>query len=1058
MTNDLTLVPAGAGSGKTHRIEQELAGLVERGQVGASRILAVTFTESAAAELRGRIRGELMKRGRIEDALAIDRAYVGTIHALGQRLLTEHTFAAGRNPDARLVTEAERDLLIRREVGRSAALLPIISDLERFGYAWDRVSGDSAEDSFRKAVLKTTDLLRGLGNRAMDPDIAAGALDFIRQTYGVCDNDGTALETSLRRACGELLSAFPNCIATPDMANAARDAFWSDFRNLRDAAHKPDELARNWPLWQKLRGLRMTKRGCPTPSGYDDRAQAVMTAADGLLRHPGPLQDALTHLTALVQGVQGAMAAYAGAKRQAGLIDYADMIADTEALLRSQPDILASVVAEIDCVVIDEFQDTNPVQFALLWRLAQAAPRALIVGDTKQAIMDFQGADPRLAAALEAKFPACVQPQDRNWRSDPRIMAFINAIGPRLFPGAYTPLAPTRAETGVTALEAISRPSSWTDKKDHTADCAADRIAAILSDAEQVVCPVEKTRRAARPADIAVLCYTRAQGAKVADALRKRGLPARIQSEGWLEAPATSVARAAIALVADPDDRLAALGLVTRGPARMPLAQALRATIDTTLDAHSDLERLAEISALVRDLPVGDLVPRIIAAARLRDWAKGLAAPEQALADLARLEAEARVFDQLPDELKSAAGFFGSGPQVFLGWLAAQTERDFDRHPDPAGWSAPGVEVVTWHAAKGREWPITVVLGLDQKIVERPNTLRADFSDFDDLSHVLEKAGLHWTPNLAAPEKQLPFQEARQAADEASAARLMYVALTRARDRLILMVPPPPSKPKDRPERMIDLLRDRTGLTLAMDGTGLKACDSVFPARITALGREWVEPPMIAEPVDPVASFGMLKPHAGGGRTPWRQSPSTLVAALDGPAPHLQHADLGPRIGVARDGIGLATDRGTAWHLAFRVLSERPEMTARLSTASGLDPATLDAIAAQSSAMRDWLAAQGYTRLHHELPLQITALDGSQINGVIDCLAEGPEGYAIIDHKSGPCPDPDTRFATYLPQLRAYAAAVEHCMPGKPVRLLAINWMNEGRISSHRISEPESVT
>ena len=141
-----------------------------------------------------------------------------------------------------------------------------------------------------------------------------------------------------------------------------------------------------------------------------------------------------------------------------------------------------------------------------------------------------------------------------------------------------------------------------------------------------------------------------------------------------------------------------------------------------------------------------------------------------------------------------------------------------------------------------------------------------------------------------------------------------------------------------------------------------------------------------------------------------------------------------------------------------RVLADRPDMRARLSTASGLDPATLDAIAAQSSAMRVWLAVQGYTRLHHELPVQITAPDGSQINGVIDCLAEGPEGYAIIDHKSGPCPDPDARFATYLPQLRAYAAAVEHCMPGKPVRLLAINWMNEGRLSSHRISEPESVT
>ncbi len=154
----------------------------------------------------------------------------------------------------------------------------------------------------------------------------------------------------------------------------------------------------------------------------------------------------------------------------------------------------------------------------------------------------------------------------------------------------------------------------------------------------------------------------------------------------------------------------------------------------------------------------------------------------------------------------------------------------------------------------------------------------------------------------------------------------------------------------------------------------------------------------------------------------------------------------------------LATDRGTAWHLAFRVLSERPDLAVRLPAATGLDPATLAANAAQLQAMRGWLAAQGYTLLLLELPLQITASDGSQVNGIIDCLAEGPEGYAIIDHKSGPCPDPDTRFANYLPQLLAYRDAVRHCLPGKPIRLLVINWMNEGRLSSQRIPEPESVS
>ena len=71
--------------------------------------------------------------------------------------------------------------------------------MELIRYAWDRASDDSAEDGFRKAVLKTTDLLRGLGSRAMDPDIANEALDFLRQTYGACDPDGATLESRWTR-------------------------------------------------------------------------------------------------------------------------------------------------------------------------------------------------------------------------------------------------------------------------------------------------------------------------------------------------------------------------------------------------------------------------------------------------------------------------------------------------------------------------------------------------------------------------------------------------------------------------------------------------------------------------------------------------------------------------------------------------------------------------------------------------------------------------------------------------------------------------------------------
>ena len=94
--------------------------------------------------------------------------------------------------------------------------------------------------------------------------------------------------------------------------------------------------------------------------------------------------------------------------------------------------------------------------------------------------------------------------------------------------------------------------------------------------------------------------------------------------------------------------------------------------------------------------------------------------------------------------------------------------------------------------------------------------------------------------------------------------------------------------------------------------------------------------------------------------------------------------------------------------------------------------------------------------MHFELPLQAVAADGSQTNAIIDCLAEGPHGLLIVDHKSGPCPDPKARFASYQPQLLAYADLVRARWRDKPLQGIAVNWMSEGTLSvSHStIKEP----
>lgn len=1048
----LTLVPAGAGSGKTTRIERTLAEWVEAGLVAPGRILAVTFTEAAASELRTRIRAELMRRGRIHDALEIDRAYVGTIHSLGQRLLTEHAFAVGRSPASRLLSEAERDLLIRRQLARCEALSPILPNLARFGYAWRPATELSPEEALRADLMQVIDLLRGLGTRGASEDILAPALAALENGYGAFDADGEALTTALRQAATALIAAFPKSLGHEATSGAARKAFFKDFNNLKRAAQS-DALDWDWTLWQALRSLRVSNRRSITPEGYDALAEDVMVAAEGLLRHPGPIADARTHLTALVRGAQEIISTYDAEKRAAGLIDYADMISEAEKLLRSRDDIRAAVLDEINCVVIDEFQDTNPVQFAFLWQLARGAKHALIVGDTKQSIMGFQGADPRLSEALQAAHPEAVDPLDRNWRSDPRIMELVNAIGPALF-DQYDPLVPTRKETGVTALEAILLPSSWPDRKSHAADCIADRIATLLEDAEQVWDKSRETLRPAQPSDIAVLCYRHNEAAQMAVALRARGLAVRIQAEGWLEAPATRAARAAVAFVADPDDRYAALTFLTLGPPALALDDALRTAVDGVLETHMDLAPLCALHETAEEQPVGDLLARVIHVAGLRDWAGRLPDAAQAVADLARLEAEAQEFDRMEADLREAAGFHGYGPQVFLGWITAQTERGWTLHPDPNGWSGTGIEVLTWHAAKGREWPITVVAGLNHRIMEKPGTPRAEFDSFNHLDDVLRHAGIGWLPCFAAPEKQAAFANARIPDEERNAARALYVALTRARDRLILTLPAAPTKETARPERMVDLLRDRVGLETT--STGLNVCGKEFTVRLVHEDRDRAFPEPVEMPEPPLPRFGRAAAVVPTRRTPWRRNPSSLVAAEGQALPPLKHLHIGPALGAGVGTHGSATERGSAWHLAFRTLAERPDLRARLPAATGLDHAMLDKISVQVDSIRDWLKEEGYDNLSFEVPLQTVEDDGSETNAIIDCLAEGPEGYLILDHKSGACPDPEGRFAGYLPQLAAYADLVSS-IGDKPVRQIAVHWMSEGLISVAPATVKEGV-
>lgn len=1048
----LTIIPAGAGSGKTHTIQERLGRWVVEKKVAPDRIVAVTFTEAAAAELRERIGAELLRLDRVEDALRLDQAYISTIHGFGLRVLTEFAFEARTSPQPRLLNEDEQNALIRLAVARTERADAVMSNLAAYGYVYDFGSKKSAEDLFRDDLLKVVELLRSVGWREDSEAYATQAAAWIVERYGKLEDAGPLSDT-LRRSVAALLGEYPESLASlyPDNKSAT-EALQKDFRNLH-TAHAGDALERDWKLWQSLRELRQSKKGSALPGGYDDRAAAVMAAAAVLPRHPGPLAHARRHIEALLAAGQEVLVHYGAAKREAGLVDYSDMIAMAGQLLRERPEVLATLVSRVDCLVVDEFQDTNPLQFALLWQLAAAGVPTIVVGDLKQAIMGFQGADPRLFDALQVQSAAACEPLTRNWRSQPRLMTFVNAIGPGLFGADYVALTPQRADSQPVPLEIVSFPVK-AKKKYHQvrAVTVGRRLKALIDDPDQRI-EDRRTGNARRPrgSDIAVLCPTHGMIAEYADVLRALGLTVRVQADGWYTSRVVEIARNALAYLANPADRHAALYLAVTELGSLNLADALRQLMDTGRCAEPLLGKLDQLAAGVAERTVYALVADTLAALGLFDavahWPDG----EQARANLLRLLAEAGEFMDANREALAHGGFHGAGIQTFLAWLAARVElKDGDRQPEPRVLDEDAIVLTTWHSSKGREWPIVAVCGLDKSVEARLPDLGLGYTTFEDLTRVLERARIEYAPKFAAPETNDQFLAELNVIAETEARRLLYVALTRARDKLVLEWPGYLAG-KDGPHYW-SILTESCALSLGTDRISIG--ETECPCAVIAGGSEWPEDlelgavPAVTE----LPCVGRRAIKAGElptTLTPDSQTPS--AQALEG-----VRASLGPfanlRVERYRDGLQLdvglsGAAYGTFLHRCFEVLGTRPNLVDKMATLTrvAIDGEQLREVTAAVAQFETWLQSSfpGGAVLR-EWPLLHVNDHGTVVSGTADLIVRTPQGAWIIDHKSDPIEDPAQAYLTYAPQLAAYAAALDAA--GISVVGTAIHWIRRGEV------------
>jgi len=826
--NPPTLVSAGAGSGKTWRIVQSILDLV-RGGVSIDHIAAVTFTEAAAAELQDRIRAGLLAHGLREEAARVDAAMICTIHGFALNLLQRYPLAAALPPEPLVLDELAADSM------RRAILIDVMRDtnIEAFRALIDEFTGGGVglsargrgDDDTPAGRLQSLvgDVLEKCRSLSMDGaaitregERAAARLDAAMGVSG----DAEALDRELSEA---LARALAHVEANPTPSFKKDEALYEALRKLRaEARVSPFEAA------LRLEGHEVSKALAPVMGGLLEKAARAVAAHPELRRRIG---DGVRGVFALAAHVHER---YGAEKQRIGAVDFEDMqlvALDLIAGRRPGGEAYASLVARlVPHVVVDEFQDTSPLQFRLFEALREAGARVRYVGDLKQGIYGFRAADSTLFAALLARASSrgeSVEALDRSRRSRPELVAFSNALFADLMPAYGIEFAPLTADNDYTqkpsdkahpSIDVVYHPQHRVDAR---VRAGVAQVIARVREGTPVLDRASRTPRPARFGDVAVLAYTHDTLDRWAMGFRAAGVSTVLSSRGLYDTLEAQLAQAWLRMLASPRDRAAsaavllselygvsqrtmvrlvlarvagsprrALELAEREPETLPLTPYESRALARCRD---DLEACREA---LRHLPLPDAVElafeRVGLAERLsmRLDATGAA---QVRANLGALVAVARGLATRGDVGLTLSGATGATVENLL--LAFEQDARRDPLQPLATDDAPdAVRLVTVHGSKGMEYPVVVLDLLSQRLqvrLPRVEVLRPTDAAALLGAGALEASGVQLVPEMGADHWRERFRElfdgARRTRQEWL--RLFYVAVTRARDHLVLMWP-----------------------------------------------------------------------------------------------------------------------------------------------------------------------------------------------------------------------------------------------------------------------------
>lgn len=1071
---DATLfVEAGAGSGKTKSLVDRVVALVLDG-VPMPAIAAITFTEKAAAELRDRIRRGLETASDqladadqgvahlAESALQdLDAAAIGTLHSFAQRLLGERAVEAGIPPRLEVLDEVassvssdERWIAFVDELLRDPdAVLPLriclahdirLTDLRtlarRFEDNWDLL-----EDGLPDADPVLPPPLDG-------PGLAARVRTAVERFLS---------DSAPRRKDGEVTKVASKCADK-----------WSGLAEELDAATGRDEPGR------ALAELPSCKAGKGEDPVLGELAQELSAARSAEL---------LAALAWLGGRIGRFVLDEARRRQQAGTLEFHDLLVLARRLLRTSPEARAGLASRYQRLLLDEFQDTDPIQIeiavllaaadpadpdvgSLPWDRVPVRPGALFfVGDPKQSIYRFRRADISLFLAAQERFGERVGLLS-NFRSAPGVIDWVNRLCEGLIvaePGsqpAYRPLLPVRAQQGqgppVALLDGVHANVAAARVAEGSAVAATVR--AVVDDG-WTVRDADGGDRPARLGDICILLPGRNSLDALHDALDDAAIPYRTDASTLVYA-AEEVRElfAALRAVDDPTDSLAQV---------TALRSALFGCGDDDL-ADYRLRQGARTWNLNAPEPDGIGAAHPVAAGRavLRDLHRRrmLLTPAELMEELLRrtygyeVQAERgrarerwRRLRFVVDQARAWAGAGDGSLRGYLRWVARQAS-DNSRVSESVlpESDTDAVRIMTVHASKGLEFPICIVAGL--ATLPRTRRAKAD-AVFTEHGPAYRAGKENMSPEY---EAQVPIDDQL---DRHERLRLLYVALTRAEDHLVVSLhrPPPPKAHTPGPgngslaQQVADRLdelgpdapvlepgparRDRTAGTEHPElppyaDWARRRADAVAVARRRSTVSATAVAHFDARAAEDVA------PEVLDDDERTDVDPGLQKQGRDLELPPWQKGRYGTAVGRAVHGVLQSVDLATGEGLdaAVRAQAAAEGLLGREAVVERLARAALD-----SDAVRDAVGGPHWKEMFVAAPLG----DGTTLEGYLDLVHRTDDGLVVVDYKTDAVPDDDAlaaKVATYRVQLAAYALALEQVLGERVARCRLVFLREDG--------------